>query len=158
MQTSNKTATSWTLNSQSGNLNWVSQNQNIQINFRSVGEFGNFTFAVTNGCGTLQNNYNFRSTASGTSPAYSISPNPAATQITVRSTSNTPDYRFKTMTASPDKITISIYDNIGTLRKVFSFIRNDSYQISVNDLIPGLYTVKIVDNGNVSIQKLIIQR
>jgi len=81
--------------------------------------------------------------------SFVIYPNPANTKAVLQVTSGKPLYDSELL----------IYDLLGNVVKQFTNINSDRIEISTEEIQPGVYFCKIIDNMNITIgsQKLLVQ-
>lgn len=194
IQGTNTSSFTWTKISSSGVVNYSQTGNNISFYLFSPGEWVIFQLVIANGCGSYTYQFKWQASNCGSggqpcnSPAFAISPNPAATNITVTPnilppcnlsypvTSGTmtidtfgilsggtpvqvsPD---RSDTKSPKMIrALRIYDVAGRLVKSLDYGAGVTQlpYVDISNLRPGVYFVEITDNKAVQRSQLLITR
>jgi hypothetical protein len=106
-------------------------------------------------CGAYTSNFSATAVvSSASSPAFSISPNPAASTVTVNAKSDELNTDAQTGAISE----IRIYDMQGNLKKTQKFGGVTTAQIDVSSLKPDIYIIDVFDGAISERQQLLIQR
>lgn len=150
---------SWTLVSQPSGSSYSLGNANKSL-FTSVkapttsGQTNTETLHLnaTGPCGAYS--VDFNSSAAYVSGVggrqFAMSPNPASGNVTIQ------EIDELDLSASRDnKVTITIINQGLVVLKQYKFAKSRTYPINVSDLKPGVYTVHVVEDGNISTMQLI---
>jgi hypothetical protein len=161
------TSVTWSkVTSSPSNISWSQSGNNLGLYFWGIGQTAVFTMTATNSCGSLSNDFAFRSIdcsggGGGGCYQYQVSPNPARSSMKVAVPQIPPPCdRASTQSRQSQNLSISeirIYDQQGFLKTNRKFEKVKVAQVNLSNFKTGIYVVEITDGQYVERQQLIIQ-
>jgi hypothetical protein len=161
------TSVTWSkVTSSPSNISWSQSGNNLSLYFWGIGQTAVFTMTATNSCGSLSNDFAFRSIdcsggGGGGCYQYQVSPNPARSSMKVAVPQIPPPCdRASTQSRQSQNLSISeirIYDQQGFLKTNRKFEKVKVAQVNLSNFKTGIYVVEITDGQYVERQQLIIQ-
>ncbi len=141
------------------NTSWSKSGNRLTFYFYQVGQTATFRFTASNGCGTVAQDYSFKSInySGGGCNQFSVSPNPSKNVVSITAPlPNIPAPCATTTQSSTEQIeqadsnlsiqSIGLYDADGQLRRFKQFDNSTkSAEIDISDLRKGIYFLKISD-------------
>jgi hypothetical protein len=142
-------------------VTWSQSSGNAAIVFKTTGQTIGLRVTATNGCGSTEKVYAFKTVSCAmrqmsTASLFTVSPNPASSVAIV----SVVDNRGKTMGKREESnfSEIRIYDALGVVRKYQKFNRAKSASINLSGLGQGIYIIEISGATHKEKHRLMIQK
>jgi hypothetical protein len=137
-------------------VTWSQSNGNAGIVFKSIGQTIGLRVTATNGCGSSEKVYAFKTVSCGLRQMFTVSPNPASSVAIVSVVDNLGSNMEKQEGSNFSEI--RIYDVTGVVRKIQKFNKVRSGSINLSGLDKGFYFIEISDGTYKEKHQLLIQK
>ena len=137
-------------------VTWSQSNGNAGIVFKTTNQTIGLKVTATNGCGSSEKVYAFKSVSCGLRQMFTVSPNPASSVANVSVVDN-PARNMENQGGS-NFSEIRIYDATGVMRKIQKFNKVKSASVNLSGLGKGIYFIEISDGTNKEKHQLLIQK
>ncbi len=153
------------------NMDWSPSGNNLTFYFFQAGQTATFRYTASNTCGSISQDYSFKSTGSsgGGCSQYSVSPNPSNVSVNIAAPlPNIPAPCLGSTAASTELVeqadsnlsiqSIRLYDSNGQLRRFKEFaIGTKSVDLDISDLRKGIYILKVYDGSYTETHRVVIK-
>ena len=137
-------------------VTWSQSNGNAGIVFKALNQSIGLKVTATNGCGSSEKVYAFKTASCGLRQMFTVSPNPASSVAIVSVVDNLGKNMEKQEGSNFSEI--RIYDAMGVMRKIQKFNKVRSGSINLSGLGQGVYFIEISDGTHKERHQLLIQK